>query len=91
MSLDRRDGGFGYLSEQDVAIFAYAGSKIDTAHAVVMILGQPSVQDMTVLLHSLLKKCYDDMEVFATESALASSLLKNPEHNQKLISKSAQR
>ena len=89
-SLDRRDGGLGHLPAEAVTIPAYVGSKIDTAHAVAMLPGQPSVQEMTAPLSALLNKCYCDFDVAATESLLVPSLLRNPGHNQQKISRAVQ-
>ncbi len=66
------------------------GSKIDTAHAVAMLPGQPSVEAMTAPLPALLAKCYSDFDVAATESLLVPSLLLNPGHNQQTISRAVQ-
>ena len=89
-SLDMRDGGLGHLPVRAVAIPAYVGFKLDTAHSVAMLPGQPSVEDMTAPLPALLHSCYDEFDVVAKEGALIPSLLQNPGHNQQTISRAVQ-
>lgn len=74
-SLDMRDVGLGHFLARVVAIPAYVGSKIYTAHAVAVITVKPYV--VTAPLPTLLNSCYDGFDVFATEVALMPSLLQN--------------
>lgn len=55
-----------------------------------MLSEQPSLEYLTAPLPALLRKCYDDFDVFATESAPVPSLLQNPTNNQQTISRPVQ-
>lgn len=73
--LDRPDGGLAHLPAEVIAIQAYVGSKIDTAHAFAQLPGNPSAYDMTADVPALLEERYEDFFVVATESELVPSIL----------------
>ena len=90
-SLDREDGGLGLLPASVVAIPAFVGSKVDTSHAVFLLPGQPSITEMTACLPPMLASVYDEHDVMPTDDMLVPSLLQNPGHNQKTISRALQK
>ena len=88
-SLDTCDGGLGLLPARVVAIPAFIGSKIDTAHAVAQLPSQRTQEEMTHDLPPLLATCYSQFSVTAESEpdVFVSSLLLTPGHTQKIISK----
>lgn len=84
--LDKHDGGLCHLPSQVVDILAYVRSKIETAHAVAMLPGKVSVEQVTAPLPDLLKQCYYVFDVATTESLLVLLLLLNRGQNQQTIS-----
>ena len=67
------------------------GSKVDTAHAVSQLPRQPSVEEMTDDLPPMLTSIYNEHGVVPTDELLVPSLLQNPGHNQKTISRALQK
>ena len=92
-SLDLCDGGLGLVPARVVAVPAFVGSRIDTAHAVAQLPSQRTHVEMTLDLPPLLAACYARFDVSPeTEPhSLISSLLLTPGHSQHIISKVLQK
>lgn len=74
-SLNLKDGGLKLLATRVVSVPVCVGSKADTAHAVAHLPGQPSIDDMTAVLSSLLSAIYAEHDVIPTFNLILTSLL----------------
>lgn len=72
-SLNLEDGSLCLLPASVVAIPAYVGSKVYTAHAVSQLLGQPSVTNIAAATPQILASLYEKHDVSPTDKKLSSS------------------
>lgn len=80
-SLNREGCGLRFLPTRVVAVSAFVGLKVYTAHSAAQLPGQPSIASMTAGLPSLLTAIYAEQDVFPTPNLLDISLLQNPGQN----------